>query len=275
MTATRDGTSCRLVASREVHGSASRNPGVFGTVAVVPVASTTAWRARSLRVPSTVTARSPSMTPWPLITVMPAEVAQSTWDESSWLWVNESRRFRTASTSSGPAGIPGKASAASRTCPGRSSALLGIQAQYEHSPPTSSCSTIAAVRLLPAMAYAAAFSPAGPPPITMTSNSSVIAPRYAGSVRVRSFTAGYESSMMATVAPMTRQKILITGASSGLGEEMARRFAAAGRDLALCARRDGSSRRAAWGVGGAVPVDQRRSARTRCDRTRFRRPGFR
>ncbi|NLG56095.1 MAG: SDR family oxidoreductase [Rhodococcus sp.] len=36
---------------------------------------------------------------------------------------------------------------------------------------------------------------------------------------------------------MTRQRILITGASSGLGEEMARRFAAKGRDLALCARR--------------------------------------
>ncbi|HVQ84418.1 MAG TPA: SDR family oxidoreductase [Mycobacterium sp.] len=36
---------------------------------------------------------------------------------------------------------------------------------------------------------------------------------------------------------MTRQKILITGASAGLGSGMARSFAAKGRDLALCARR--------------------------------------
>ncbi|OMC06686.1 short chain dehydrogenase [Mycolicibacter heraklionensis] len=36
---------------------------------------------------------------------------------------------------------------------------------------------------------------------------------------------------------MTRQRILITGASSGLGAGMARAFAAHGRDLALCARR--------------------------------------
>ena len=36
---------------------------------------------------------------------------------------------------------------------------------------------------------------------------------------------------------MTRQKILITGASSGLCAGMARAFAAKGRDLALCARR--------------------------------------
>jgi len=36
---------------------------------------------------------------------------------------------------------------------------------------------------------------------------------------------------------MNRRKILITGASSGLGAGMARVFAAKGRDLALCARR--------------------------------------
>ncbi|WP_159838396.1 SDR family oxidoreductase [Nocardia sp. CY41] len=36
---------------------------------------------------------------------------------------------------------------------------------------------------------------------------------------------------------MTRKRILITGASAGLGAAMARDFAAKGRDLALCARR--------------------------------------
>ena len=39
------------------------------------------------------------------------------------------------------------------------------------------------------------------------------------------------------MADPTRKTILITGASSGLGAEMARQLAALGHDLALCARR--------------------------------------
>src|SRR3954465_8755474 len=39
------------------------------------------------------------------------------------------------------------------------------------------------------------------------------------------------------MADPTRKTILITGASSGLGAEMARQFAGLGHDLALCARR--------------------------------------
>src|SRR4051812_47366496 len=42
---------------------------------------------------------------------------------------------------------------------------------------------------------------------------------------------------MAAMADPTRKTILITGASAGLGAEMARQFAALGHDLALCARR--------------------------------------
>lgn len=40
------------------------------------------------------------------------------------------------------------------------------------------------------------------------------------------------------VSKSVRKNILITGASSGLGYEMARQFAAMGRNLAICARRE-------------------------------------
>jgi short-subunit dehydrogenase len=50
-----------------------------------------------------------------------------------------------------------------------------------------------------------------------------------------------------------RKNILITGASSGLGEEMARQFAALGRNLALCARRASHLDRLAGELKSAHP----------------------
>ena len=67
----------------------------------------------------------------------------------------------------GPA-TPRTAPASATTSAGRSSALLGMHAQYEHSPPTSSASTITAVSP-PRTARSATFSPVGPAPITITS----------------------------------------------------------------------------------------------------------
>ena len=52
--------------------------------------------------------------------------------------------------------------------PGRSSVLDGMQAQYEHSPPTSSRST-SATRRPPSARAPAQCSPGDPPPMTITS----------------------------------------------------------------------------------------------------------
>ena len=71
---------------------------------------------------------------------------------------------------------------------------------------------------------------------------------------------------------MTRQKILITGASSGLGAGMARAFAAKGRDLALCARRTRPARRTQGRADSSVipasPSPSQRSTSTTTNRCR-------
>ena len=71
---------------------------------------------------------------------MPVPCAHSTWDVSSHPWVSVSRRFSTASTSK-VAVTPGNRRAAATALGVRIKALLGMHAQYEHSPPTSADST--------------------------------------------------------------------------------------------------------------------------------------
>ena len=89
------------------------------------------------------------------------------------------RRASTAGTSSFPvtaSAAPATRCAARRALAAdRSSALDGMQAQYEHSPPTSSGSISAAVSP-PRTARSAAFSPTGPAPSTITSYSVVSMP---------------------------------------------------------------------------------------------------
>lgn len=58
----------------------------------------------------------------------------------------------------------------------------------------------------------------------------------------------------------TRRRILITGASSGLGRGMAMRFADLGRDLALCARRAEQLDELAGALGSAHPGRMRTAA---------------
>jgi hypothetical protein len=68
-TANLGGTLLLSIALRLVHGLASATPGRSGTVAVLPVQMTTAWRACSVTAPSSavvnVTRRAPSSRAWP------------------------------------------------------------------------------------------------------------------------------------------------------------------------------------------------------------------
>ena len=75
-------------------------------------------------------------------------------------------------TASAAPGIRRTSSSASY---GRSSALDGMHAQNEHSPPTSRSSTIATFSP-PSASRPAATSPAGPAPITTTSKVSIPRP---------------------------------------------------------------------------------------------------
>jgi hypothetical protein len=83
----------------------------------------------------------------------------------------KSRHARIRGTSSSPrtaCATPGVSSAAARTSPGRRSVFDGMQAQYLHSPATSSRSTIA-TRIPPFASSPAQVSPDEPAPMTIAS----------------------------------------------------------------------------------------------------------
>jgi hypothetical protein len=136
MIASRCGTSFADTASRLVQLRISASPGIGGSAALLPVATTTACRAvRVLTVPSgpvTATARGPLMRPCPRTNVMPAESSQSTCPSSCQCEANRSRRARTAATSNSPviaAAAPGTCRAARKAATSRRRALVGMQAQ--------------------------------------------------------------------------------------------------------------------------------------------------
>ncbi len=174
-TTSRPGTSLALVASRLVHGRTVSTPGKEGTTALLPVHTATACRAvRRVSWPSgpvTVTSLGPVSRPLPRWTAAPIPSSQETCPSSFQWEVSSSRNARTASASSGPRTAPlrpGTLRASARDTTGLNRALLGMQAQYEHSPPTSSDSTTAVLSPA-ALVRSATFSPTGPAPITTTS----------------------------------------------------------------------------------------------------------
>ena len=144
--------------------SSSRRPGTGGTTGSAPFASTT-WSA-VWRTPSTSTTPGPASRPLPRSRSMPLSASQRSWPASDQSEVMKSRQASAASTST--SAVAAASRAPWTASPGRSSVFDGMQAQYEHSPPTSSRSTTA-TRSPPSASSPAQCSPGEPPPITITS----------------------------------------------------------------------------------------------------------
>ena len=105
----RGGTSRAVVALRLVQGFASRRPGMSGTSAFEPVATTTARRAVSDSCPSTSTCNLPVMLPRPRTSATSRSSSHGRCALSSKLWITSSRRASTAAVSIGETSRPGDA----------------------------------------------------------------------------------------------------------------------------------------------------------------------
>ena len=153
-TTRRPGTREADVASRLVHGRASRSPGTGGTAAVVPVASTTATRASTSHHGAVRGGDvHPALADEPAVpadqpdpgALEPGDLAGVVQAAGEGVPAGEDGRGVELARSP-PRGHPATRRAARSAWTGRSRALLGMHAQYEHSPPTRSASTTSAVR---------------------------------------------------------------------------------------------------------------------------------
>src|SRR4051795_12788698 len=116
----------------------------------------------------------------------------------------KSRQASTASTST--SAVAAASRAPCTASPGRSKVLEGMQAQYEHSPPTSSRSTTA-TRSPPCANAPAQCTPGEPPPITMTSKSVTTRPLHGACVSPASTTAYSEAEPTTTSARGTTRDV--------------------------------------------------------------------
>ncbi len=92
-----------VVISRFVQGCDSASPGMGGSAACEPLATTTAVPASRTSPESSRTRRSPSSAPRPRCSAMPRSSSQGSCAASSSPWMTSSRRASTAATSSSPA----------------------------------------------------------------------------------------------------------------------------------------------------------------------------
>jgi hypothetical protein len=134
-----------------------------------PVA-TTIW-SHAYSCEPTATEPGPAIRPSPRNSAMPLSSSQPSAPVSSHEEVMKSRYASAFARSIEPVtacSAPSTSRAASTASPGRSSVFEGMQAQYEHSPPTSSRSTIATC-MPPSASSPAHTCPTGPAPMTIAS----------------------------------------------------------------------------------------------------------
>src|SRR5437588_1212032 len=138
-----------------------------GTTGEEPVAITS--RSYGSSRPSTVTTPGSATTPSPRTSAQRFDSRKATCEASSRPSTTRSRQRKTSAASSPPTCKPGACRAAATSSGARSIVFVGMQAQYEHSPPTSRRSTsVSSTSSSSRRRAPTKCSPVDPPPRTTT-----------------------------------------------------------------------------------------------------------